>query len=287
MGDESSNPGGPRLQADDRLRDLLLRRFFRHHGYVPNLSSPNTLTEKVLHRMLFDRRPILATFADKLAVRGYVERRLAGKEHLSTIYGVFARADDLYSFGFPSRFALKANHGSGWNYIHHGGPCNRVRLAQLSRRWLNANYGRFKGEWAYNDIQPKVFCEEHLGTGDHVPVDYKFFCYSGTARFIQADFDRLSSHKRDVYDCDWNRFDVQYHYPPQPDPQHARQNLDRMISIAERLSEGIDFVRVDLYDLGDRVIFGELTNYPGGLTARFDPPEWDARFGSYWRLPAA
>src|SRR5437764_6906348 len=35
MGDESSNPGDPRPQAGDRLHDLLRRRFFRHHGYVP------------------------------------------------------------------------------------------------------------------------------------------------------------------------------------------------------------------------------------------------------------
>jgi hypothetical protein len=32
-------------------------------------------------------------------------------------------------------------------------------------------------------------------------------------------------------------------------------------------------------------VFGEMTNYPGGLADRFHPPEWDTIFGSYWYLP--
>ncbi len=60
-----------------------------------------------------------------------------------------------------------------------------------------------------------------------------------------------------------------------------------MISVAERLSEGLDFVRVDLYDVSNRIVFGELTNYPDAGKERFDPQEWDAPIGSYWRLPNA
>ena len=133
-------------------------------------------------------------------------------------------------------------------------------------------------------IQPKLFCEEYLGSGDSVPVDYKFFCFSGTAQFIQADFDRFSTHKCNFYDRDWNLLNVRYEYPQKLDAQDPPQNLANMISIAERLSDGIDFVRVDLYDLGNRVVFGELTNYPAAGRGPFYPQEWDATFGSYWRL---
>lgn len=276
--DTESQPGG-------RLTELLLCEFLKSLGYAPNLSSPNTFNEKVLHKMLFDRRRILTIFADKLAVRDYVEQRLGGREHLSTIYGVFVRADELYSFAFPSRFVLKANHGSGWNYVHWGGQWNRVRLVQRARRWLQSNRGQQMGEWSYNEIQPRIFCEEFLGSDDSVPLDYKFFCFSGTARFIQVDFDRFSSHKRNIYDRDWNLLNVQYKHPPKLDAPGRPQNLSQMISIAERLSNDIDFVRVDLYDLGSRVVFGELTNYPEAGRGRFYPQEWDATFGSYWRLP--
>ena len=87
MFDETeSQPGG-------RLRQLLQREFLKSLGYTPNLSSPNTFNEKVLHRMLFDRRPILTTFADKLAVRDYVKQKLAGRAHIEVTGTNFIRAD--------------------------------------------------------------------------------------------------------------------------------------------------------------------------------------------------
>jgi hypothetical protein len=272
-------------RADGPLQEILVRKFMRHQGYEPNLAAPSTFNEKVLHRLLFDRRRILTTFADKLAVRDYVAQRLASTQNLTAIYGVFSLAEDLYGFDFPSRFALKANHGCHWNYIHHGGQFTRMRLVQLSRRWLNSNYGIISGEWCYNDIKPRVYCEEYLGNGYSSPVDYKFFCFSGVARFFAATFDRQSGRKINFYDRDSNLLDLRlpdvprkFYAPPPP-------NLAQMISMAERLSDGIDFVRVDLYDIGDRVVFGEMTTNPGGLAERYDPQEWDATFGSYWRLP--
>jgi hypothetical protein len=141
------------------------------------------------------------------------------------------------------------------------------------------------GEWCYNDIKPRVFCEEYLGANNASPIDYKFYCFSGTARFITAHFDRHSCHKCNVYDRDWNLLKFRDPTLPTHPGAQAPRNLDHMIFIAERLSEGVDFVRVDLYDLENRVMFGEMTNYPGGLYDRFHPPEWDAAFGSHWRLP--
>ena len=55
-----------------------------------------------------------------------------------------------------------------------------------------------------------------------------------------------------------------------------------MLEIARKLSEGSDYVRVDLYNVGGRVVFGELTNYPHAGYLRFDPPKWEEIFGAYW-----
>lgn len=40
------------------------------------------------------------------------------------------------------------------------------------------------------------------------------------------------------------------------------EHLDEMLRVARILSEGIDFVRIDLYDLKGRVYFGEMTFSP-------------------------
>ena len=69
--------------------------------------------------------------------------------------------------------------------------------------------------------------------------------------------------------------------PPPPRPA----KLTEMIALAERLASGTDFVRVDLYDLGDRIVFGELTSYPAGGDSPFEPESFNTSFGEHWTVP--
>ena len=58
-----------------------------------------------------------------------------------------------------------------------------------------------------------------------------------------------------------------------------------MIALAETWSAGTDFVRVDLYHLPDRIVFGELTSYPAGGHSPFHPESFDLEFGRPWTVP--
>ncbi|WP_424464607.1 ATP-grasp fold amidoligase family protein [Pseudoclavibacter helvolus] len=49
--------------------------------------------------------------------------------------------------------------------------------------------------------------------------------------------------------------------------------------------EHVDRKRLDLYHLPDRVIFGELTNYPAGGDSPFEPEDSNTVFGEPWRVP--
>ena len=58
------------------------------------------------------------------------------------------------------------------------------------------------------------------------------------------------------------------------------KKLSEMIDIAEKLSNNIDFVRVDLYNpTPEKIYVGELTNYPMGGTQRFEPKTWNSELG--------
>lgn len=50
-----------------------------------------------------------------------------------------------------------------------------------------------------------------------------------------------------------------------------------------RCWKGSDFIRVDLYNIDGRIIFGELTNYPGVGLDKFHPSSWDMKLGNYWK----
>ena len=55
-----------------------------------------------------------------------------------------------------------------------------------------------------------------------------------------------------------------------------------MIRYAEVLADGVDFIRIDLYDTGDKVYFGEFTITPGAGTSSYPPHEFDYYLGGLW-----
>lgn len=61
-------------------------------------------------------------------------------------------------------------------------------------------------------------------------------------------------------------------------------NLTDMIKVAEELSKGFKFLRVDLYNVEDKIYFGELTFYPAAGMGAFVPEEWDEKLGNWIKL---
>ena len=89
------------------------------------------------------------------------------------------------------------------------------------------------------------------------------------------------------YDRLWRRLDWFMRKPP-PDTAIPRpQRFGEMIELAERLGAGIDHVRVDVYDCGDRFYVGELTPYSWGGNSPFHRSEMDAAFGAPWHIKYA
>lgn len=58
-----------------------------------------------------------------------------------------------------------------------------------------------------------------------------------------------------------------------------------MVILAEKLSFGFPFVRVDFYEVNGAVFFGELTFFPGCGAEEFNPEEWDTTLGNEIELP--
>ena len=55
--------------------------------------------------------------------------------------------------------------------------------------------------------------------------------------------------------------------------------LAEMIEVARALSTGFDFVRVDLYEIDERVMFGELTFTPAGGVMNYYDDEFNLKWG--------
>jgi hypothetical protein len=184
-------------------------------------------------------------------------------------------------------FVLKATHGSHWNiFCKDKNTLNWVEEKKKMTTWLKLNYYNLGREWVYKDIIPRIVCEKYLEPKrDNQLYDYKFFCFSGKVKYIQVDVDRYSNHTRCFYDPKWNKQPFVFNSTLYKKEIDIPENLDKMISVSEKLSSGIPFVRIDLYSIDDQVIFGEMTFYPANGFGIFYPDDFDYLLGTDIEIP--
>ncbi|HXW36999.1 MAG TPA: ATP-grasp fold amidoligase family protein [Nitrososphaerales archaeon] len=261
------------------------QKYRRTFGRFPNVILPRRLTEKVQRKMLFDRNPMATVFADKVRVRNYVRSRLGGEECLSKYYAVVESADQISHLELPNSFVMKPSHTSGdVRIVRDASNLELGELESLAGKWLKRNFYKFSGEWGYKNVKPRIIFEELLGANGQIPMDYKFHCFHGEPRFILVVKDRFGPQRmQNYYGIDLTRLQIKdRRFRNFDDDIKPVPNYGKMLDVARRLSRGVDFVRIDLYSFGDRVVFGEMTNYPAGGLVPYDPPSWDYKFGSYW-----
>jgi len=259
--------------------------FHAGHGAYPNILKPRSFSEKIQYRKLFDRRAILVKFADKLAVRDYVRDRL-GSDILPALYYVTEDPADIPLPVLPKRFVVKPTHGCGWiSIVRDKNEVDADALKQTCAGWLKENYFYRAGEWIYKSIRPRILFEELLddGTGG-IPYDYKFFVFNGRVQIISVDIDRYGDHRRNMYDRDWNKLRMGFQRASSDAPVPPPDQLPEMLRYAETLAAGFDFLRIDLYAMGSRVVFGEITATPASGLEPFWPGGTDRRLGELWTI---
>ena len=240
-----------------------------------------TFNDKVDFRRMFSRDATLVAFSDKLAMREYAMKRL-GHQSVPKLIHTSDCIDDFVNL--PGPYVLKANHGSGM--VIFVGTVDRMtnRQSAMAEAWLSIDYCWDDLEWGYRDARRCLIAEEKLVSSDgEVPDDYKFFVFDGSVQMIQVDSKRFENHRRLLLLPDWTPLEATLSYPrPSKVPEVAPANLETMSEWASVLGKGLDFVRVDLYDLGSQVLVGELTPYPGGGRNVFRPSSYDHWLGGKW-----
>jgi hypothetical protein len=270
--------------------------------------NPHTFRDKVRYKMLRDHRALVVTFADKAAVRDYVAS-MVGNRYLPRVYAIVDDPAQLRDVALPDTYVVKPTHGSGaaivvshqaacdahlpsepgsWVYRHvRPESAHREDIIRIAQGWVAQLYGQGPNrEWVYGRMPRQVIVEEMLAGADGaIPDDYKFFVFGGKCTFVQVDAGRFGVRTQDFFRPDWQHVPLSGG-PPWADPEPAKPaHLNEMIDLAERLGVDTDFVRVDLYDVDGRVVFGELTSFPAGGDTPFDPESFNEEFGRRWTVP--
>ncbi len=255
-----------------------------------NLKNPKRFTEKLQWYKLYYRNPQMHQCVNKFAVREYVKSK--GLENtLVKIYGHYDNVTDVEWDSLPNEYVIKAQHGGGGLKVilcHDKSEETRENVTKkLAFSHTKTPSRRGGREWAYWGNPTGIVVEELLINRENPEAginDYKFFCYNGHAKYIIVDVDRYINHKRNFYDRDWNNLYVTSDCPESDREIEKPVNLEKMLEVAERLSEDFPFVRVDLYSVEGKVYFGEMTFYPWSGYVQYTPDEWDYKFGEDFNL---
>ena len=230
----------------------------------PNLISPTSYNDRIQWLKLFDQSPAIIEASDKLRVKDRV-RAILGDGYVPETLAVGASVRDIDLEHLPDRFVLKATHDSGSVWLV---PDKRSFDAAAATRFFDAavaaRYGGDKGEWAYAYVTPRVFAEAWVDAGsDGPPADYKFHCVEGRVAFVQFIAGRDTTPRESLADRNGrplrDHLDVHFKRGAVFEPPDA---WDELVRVAETLSEGFKYVRVDLYLAQRHVLVGELTFYP-------------------------
>ena len=255
-----------------------------------NLKNPKRFTEKIQWYKVNYRNSVMHTCVDKYDVREYIKSK--GLENiLIDLYGVYDSIDNVDFNLLPESFILKSTDGSGGINVF---LCNdksaldveKVKAAlQVGYKLKKKHPGR---EWAYNGLKHKIIAEKLLVNEKNPEAgidDYKIFCFNGEPKCIVVDTDRYIGHKRNFYDTEWNDLKVTSDAPACDREIQKPENLEEMLEVARTLSSDFPFVRVDLYNVGGKIYFGELTFYPWSGYVQYYPDNFDFDLGEYFVLP--
>lgn len=272
-----------KLSDETYIRRTYKKRF----GRDINLIDPQTYTEKLQWLKLFYRNDKMPICTDKYAVHQHLEYK--GYKHLlNEIIGIYKRAEDIDFEALPNSFVAKTTHGCGQNLIcRNKHELDWEKWKKIMNSWLKLNVYAFGREWNYDNIPPRIMVEKFI---DQEPlIDYKLMCFNGEPKFLQINNDLDGKHYVDFYDMEWQKVDFTYkkflqsnHIIPKP------PNFKEMAEIARKLSAPFPYVRVDFYNPFNRIIFGELTFFPGSGLLPLIPLQnnYDEILGSFLELPS-
>lgn len=268
-------------------------RFRYNTGYGLNLEQPRSFNEKLQWLKFHCKRPEYTAMVDKFEAKSLITNMLRGGERLELniipTLGLWSKFEDIDFSKLPDKFVLKCTHDSGGLVVcDDKSKLDLKACRQKINKCLKVNYYRHNYEYPYRFVKPRIIAEEYMTDESGYELkDYKIFCFNGTPRFLKVDFNRKTAHKANYYDTSWNLLPFcEANYPCDP-YRHIEKpiNLNKMLKIAKALSFQMPFVRVDLYDIGDQIYFGELTFFPASGTGPIAPLEWDYKIGDMLTLP--
>ena len=254
-----------------------------------NIDNPKTLSEKIQWLKIYDSTYLKAYCADKITVREYCKQKL-GIDLCIPLLKIYNKPEEIEWNILPNQFVIKCNHGSAMNIIVENKELiNTNEINAKLNKWLSTKYGDLSYELYYNLIQPKIIIEPFMKNEMHKSLtDYKILCCNGEVKAIQVDNERgIKDLRFNYYTPDFipmKDVSLNIHPADYSKIDEKPKNFELMKKYATELSKEFKLVRVDFYEIDDKLYLGELTFLPHSGRLTYKNPETDLFFGNMLKL---
>lgn len=275
-------------------KEMLKLQYFIKFGRKLNFNNLKRLTEKIQWYKLYYHDPLMNICADKYRVREYINKNNLNSI-LNELYAVYDDADKIDFSELPNRFVMKCTFGVASQQVKivlNKKEEDLERLRNVAKEWLKngivlKNSGR---EWAYNNIKKRIIFEKYIDSSNckNGLISYKIFCFNGKPSFVYL----VADVKEGYFDADYGVYNINLNKIncERVGATHLKLNQEKpanwseMLKIAEKLSKPFPHVRVDLYNVEGKILFGELTFYNDSGYMKYNPDKYDYIFGNMFDI---
>ena len=254
--------------------------FFMKTGKRLNLDKPVGFNEKENWLKVNEIHLEYTNYVDKYEVRSIVDKTL-GEGYMFPLLGVWDHYEDIDFATLPNQFVLKCTHDSGSvKIVKDKSTIIHKEYKNFFESRLRINSFNLGREYPYKNVKPRIIAEKLMEAKEGIN-DYKFFCFNGKPIIMFVATERASGDtKFDFYDMDFNHLDIVNIHPQSTKGGISKPKcFDEMKDIAAKCSQGMKFVRIDLYEIDGKVYFGEFTFFHGGGFWLFKPDHWEKDLG--------
>lgn len=264
-------------------------RYFCILGKKLNIKNPKTFNEKLQWLKINDRNSLYTNMVDKYEVKNFVKNKI-GEEYIIPTIGIYDSFDDINFDKLPEKFVIKCTHDSGGICICRDKQSfDKKRARKKINKTFRKNFFYSGREWPYKNVKPRIIIEKYMSNGDEKELtDYKFFCFNGEPRYVYVSTGLENHETARMSFLDTNYEKMEFYrkdYKPFDELPKKPKEFKKMLEIAEIFAKDIPFIRVDLYEINEKIYFSELTFSPCSGFIPFEPEEWDEKIGELLDLP--
>lgn len=261
---------------------------YKKTGKLLDLNNPTLFNDKLQWLKLYENNNLVTICADKYEVYNYVSKN-GNPNILNKLLAVYESTDEIDWDKLPDKFAIKCNHGCGYNIVTSNKlELNKEDVFYQLNKWLKRSYGKAHLEYHYDRIKPKIIIEEYIeNKAGLLPLDYKIYCFNGKPELVLVCSERENKLKLDFFDLNWERLNIGHKFNESDKELVKPSCFDEMIKNAEELSKPFAFVRIDFYDKDGVAILGEFTFTPAANTAKYYNDFGQKYLGDLLTLPNA